>query len=291
LRLDYQNRRVFVINNGAEDALVQALGPLLDSVTVIQNRRNLGFCGGNNVVFRHALEDGADYTWLVNDDAVVKPDCLTKLVAEAQADGRLGLLSPVILHDTTTEAAWNAGGFFDTKSCSWGWFSDPQQAVIVQQERPNCFMLAGTALLVRTSLVREIGMLDERLFAYHEDTDYSIRAQVAGFNRRIVPDAAVYHKHHPDARPSRFACYYISRNETLLWRKHSGKLSRLRNRYWSFLSMRSALGKYADERRLQEACVLGWWHGQLGIGGEWADPNRAPWWLKLILWPRLVGPR
>ena len=54
----------------------------------------------------------------------------------------------------------------------------------MQARFPDRFILVGTGMLVRRALIERIGLLDDRLFAYYEDTDYSIRCMLAGFRNR-----------------------------------------------------------------------------------------------------------
>jgi GT2 family glycosyltransferase len=276
LAMDYPNARVLVVNNGEAAGLRGALAPMAERVTVIQNPVNLGFAGGHNVAIRQALEDGSDYVWLFNSDAEPAPTCLSRLVAAMEQDPGCGIASPVIYHHDDRSLVWSAGGWFDLATASYGRFSTAADAARFAAEHPDRYMLTGTAFLIRTAAARAIGGLDEALFAYHEDTDYCIRAEQAGFRRCLVTEAAIYHRHSPAPFPSVHGCYYMARNEVLLWRKHAGWLAALRSRFWGVRRAMAALDRYRERPDLQRAAVAGWWHGQIGVTGPWNRDRSAP---------------
>lgn len=79
-QLDYPSVEVIVVDNGSADNSVEVIRNTYPQVTLIENKENLGYTGGNNIAMRHAIERGADYMWLFNNDTVVEPDTLNKLV-------------------------------------------------------------------------------------------------------------------------------------------------------------------------------------------------------------------
>jgi GT2 family glycosyltransferase len=89
--LTYTNVAIVVVDNASPDGSEAHIRDACPDVTVIQSGANLGFAGGNNVGIRHALEQGAEYVWLLNNDTLVDPDALGALVRHAQADPRAGL--------------------------------------------------------------------------------------------------------------------------------------------------------------------------------------------------------
>jgi len=284
--LNYPNRRVTVVNNGGADALLLSIQPWLDRVDVLQNPTNLGYTGGCNAGMRHAIEAGADYVWLFNVDALPEPDCLTKLVAAVTADARVGLATPVIRYRNNPEMVESGAGRFDPTTCSWTWFESDFAAELARTD-PTRLMLDGTALLVSAALVRRIGLLDNDLFAYHETIDYSMRAQAAGFRLVLVAEASVYHRPAPSDQWPPYVAYYVTRNETLMWRKHVSRRMLCKARYWHLLRTVARLKQESDPV-LRDAYMAGWWHGEIGVTGEYDPRRRAPW---LVRWLLTACPR
>src|SRR4051812_49041837 len=97
--LDGHELDIVVIDNGSRPEEWSRLQDSLRGkrLTLLRNDVNLGFAGGHNAALRRAMDSGADYAWLVNSDAVAKPDALDKVVALLEADPRCGAASPVIL--------------------------------------------------------------------------------------------------------------------------------------------------------------------------------------------------
>lgn len=279
--LNYPNRRVVVVNNGPTDTLLSAIQPWLDRIDVLQNPTNLGYTGGCNVGIRHAIAAGADYIWLFNVDARPEPDCLTRLVTTVAADTRIGLVSPVIRYRNRPDLVESGAGRFNPDTCSWTWFESDFVSDLARTD-PRRVMLDGTALLVSAELVRRIGLLDDDLFAYHETIDYSMRAQAAGFRLVLVPDTSVYHRPEPSDHWPPYVAYYVARNEMLMWRKHaSGQLLR-KARYWHLLRTIVRL-KAETDPALRDACMAGWWHGEIGVTGERNPRRRAPLLVRALL--------
>ena len=222
-QLDYANARILVVDNGSA---ADALRPLtvLQDIELVRNAKNLGFAGGANVGLRRAFAGGADYVWLLNNDALPAPDALRKLVAKADAEPAIGLLSPVI-HNHGGALKPNACfGRFDRQALSTTHSDNPEQARQWLAEYPADILAFGTALLIRRQLFEAIGGLDENLFAYVEDVDYCLRCAKAGYRVDYCFDAVVWHSFRTDP----FLCppyvyYYMSRNYPLLWRKLSGR--------------------------------------------------------------------
>jgi GT2 family glycosyltransferase len=188
-------------------------------VTVLENGRNLGYTGGNNVGLRYALARGARYVWLVNNDAIVEPTSLSCLVQAAEARGPLGLVSPEIRDDAG--AVYWAGTVLDAEARQ---FVDVVAARDAGTSVPaGPLLLAGTGLLIKRHAIETIGLLEERYFAYVEDFDYSLRAIRAGFETGVIPDARIVHSRSRSlGAQSPLRHYLIRRNQYLFWRSHIG---------------------------------------------------------------------
>jgi GT2 family glycosyltransferase len=104
--------RVVVVDNGSTDGSVEAVREQHPEVDVVENGRNLGFSGGNNAGIRHALEHGAAWVVLVNNDAILAPDAVERLRAAATARPRAGMLAGKLFFDEPPARIWFAGQRF-----------------------------------------------------------------------------------------------------------------------------------------------------------------------------------
>jgi GT2 family glycosyltransferase len=225
---DYPGLHVVVVDNGSTDGSPEHLAPLLEAPwgELVQAGRNLGFTGGANLGLRLALERGAAYVFLLNNDAAVAPNCITALVQAAERRPEAGFIGPKIVWAQEPERIWSAG-----MSVAWhratieahhnapddGRFDDCR---IVQG-------LSGCALLVKRAVLERVGLLDERYFAYYEDLDWCLRARPAGFRCLYVGRARVAHVGSATSNPntgrsrSAFFNYYAARNILLFMGTHA----------------------------------------------------------------------
>ena len=88
--LDYSPRTVLVLDNGSTDSSVLKIQEEFPEFEIIALSENLGFAKGNNVGIRLAMERGADYVWVLNNDTVVNPGALRAMVKKAERDPRIG---------------------------------------------------------------------------------------------------------------------------------------------------------------------------------------------------------
>jgi GT2 family glycosyltransferase len=285
--LDYANIRIMVVDNGSDAAAIEVLSKL-DGIVLLRNATNLGFTGGVNVGLRHAIELGAEYVWLLNNDAVSSPDTLRKLVTMAEADPRIGLVSPVIHDPDEPEKSLFCLGLFDRRALGTTQTDDPDQARRWLAEQPDNTVIFGTALLVSRRLFGSIGGLDDNFFAYLEDVDYCLRCHAAGFRVAVCFDAVIYHGvkepvRDPDSCPP-YVHYYISRNHALLWRKLSGSVRLFATASVWFLRQRLLqIERMPNNRAAVEALLAGLWDGLLGRTGAYNPQRRPPWLLRRSL--------
>ncbi len=143
---------------------------------------------------RVALEEGAEHVLLLNNDATVEPGFLEPLV-DAASGQRVGAACAQILHADPPHAIWYAGASYDPRRGHQGrhdGYGEPRLAATVPPF-PTGRACGGAMLLPREAAER-VGALDESLFAYAEDVEWSLRAHAAGLSIVVVPASVVYHR-------------------------------------------------------------------------------------------------
>lgn len=216
-RLDYPARRVLVVDNGSRDGAPDAVRTRYPDTALIANDRNLGFTGGNNLGLAEACRAGSDYAWLLNDDAEVAPDTLRLLVDAAEAEPRAAIVGPTVYFADRRDVVWSAGGAIDWQRGSTRMLGigERDSGQFGAAPRPVDFV-TGCGLLVRLSAVAELGALDERFFAYYEETEWCVRVARAGRLVLHVPQAHMWHALTPTGRAaSPLVHYYMTRNRLL----------------------------------------------------------------------------
>ena len=200
--------RVMVVDNGSTAETVAALPALVGDATLVLARDNLGFGPGGNVGLRRFLHhDVGEWVALAPHDALPDPDTIEKMLAEVRERPEVGLMSadvgdgmrPVIdPYLGTIDAAPTVEEGFDVS------------------DYPH-----GTLMMCRRACLDEIGIFDERYFAYCEESELAIRAARAGWGCGIVRGAMV---RNPGMSASIERVAYLQlRNTLLMLKEHYGR--------------------------------------------------------------------
>ncbi|MCW5892331.1 MAG: glycosyltransferase family 2 protein [bacterium] len=192
-RLD--GARVLVVDNGSGDGSVARIRAAAPAVPIIALAENRGYAGGNNAGIEQALADGAAAVLLLNNDTLVSPDFLAPLVeALAASPEAAAVCGAVHRHDRPEllDVAWSEVRFADRHAVQLrGVNAVPGEGF---DQRRNVEIAVGCVLLLRATALRQIGLLDETYFAYHEDVEWGLRARAAGWQLFYEPYARVYHR-------------------------------------------------------------------------------------------------
>lgn len=224
-KIDYAPCDVIVVDNASTDDSVAAVRAGYPQVTLIELAENVGYVGGNNVGLERALAMGADYALLLNNDTEVAPDFLSRLVYVTEGDASIGIAGPTIYYYDQPDVVWSAGGAID-------WDHGITRMIGVDevdrgqwgQEPRQVDFVTGCALLIRAPIVRRLGMLDPRFFAYFEETEWCVRVTRAGYKAVHAPASHIWHKISPSSQAlSPTVYYYMVRNRLLFLRMaHAG---------------------------------------------------------------------
>jgi hypothetical protein len=208
-RTDYDNYHVIVVDNGSTDGSADDLPYDHPDVRVIRSEENLGFAGGNNLAACHAA---GDYLAFLNPDTVVERGWLSHLVRALEQDEQVGLATSKVLLMNAPDRINACGNAMHITgltlcrgtSCGAGAYGRAEDVAAV----------SGAAFVIRRDLFEALGGFDEDFFLYMEDTDLSLRARLAGYICRYVPDSIVYHDYTLRFGPRKV--FYQERNRALM---------------------------------------------------------------------------
>jgi hypothetical protein len=219
-RVAYAPKTIFLVDNAQN--LGSSVTDFLPSggVQVLRPERNLGFAEGAAMGVAAALAVGVQYVLLLNNDVVVEPSFLERLIEVARADASAGLLCPQIAFLDRPRQAWYAGGEFSL------WGRIPRHAhwkELLDTRRPPTPVefATGCAMLIDPRVMRAVGFFEPRFFAYCEDLDFSLRARKAGYRLLLVPAAVIYHAVSDDEAKAAERVYYSTRNLLEVARTHA----------------------------------------------------------------------
>jgi GT2 family glycosyltransferase len=244
-RITYPNYEVIVVDNGSQGNDAQVLQERFgDYIHLIQNDKNYGYTGGSNIGIRYALNDSSpDYFLILNNDVVVTPDFVTRMVEVADGDTSIGIVgSKILLHGLPNiiqsigcrrNMRSGMGTFIGNKEVDHGQHDAVREVDYV----------VGCCLLIKRGVVAKVGLLDESYFCYCEEIDYCFRVRKAGYKILSAPNAKIWHKKSVRLKPwyktlrrtdqldtPLYQVYFMARNNFKFMKKHATK-----GQYLSFL--------------------------------------------------------
>jgi len=277
-RIDYPDFSVMIVDNGSSDGSEARIRDQFPEHTLIINSENIGFSAGNNIGIQRSLKDGAKYVLLLNNDTEVAPDFLRILVETVEADPRIGAAGPIIYYHEQPQTVWSAGGNLD--------WSGRAQMIGLNEIDSGQFagsyqdvdFVSGCALLVKTTVLERVGMLDERFFNYFEETEWCVRIRRSGYRIVNAPNARIWHKIPLDARESSpIVHYYMTRNRLLFLKTvDAGPLAfmyTLFAEYMRTLLSWSLRPKWRSKRRHRDMMFRAIVDASLGRWGRYSAKN------------------
>jgi GT2 family glycosyltransferase len=185
---------VICVDNASVDGSAQAVRERFPHVALIESPTNLGYAGGNNLGLRRALDGGARWMMLVNNDAVVAADVIEGFERASRARSRAGILAGKVYFADRPGTIWFAGQRvsellgYSGRPRGYGRQDGPRYGRVRRTGRA-----VGALMAISREAIDAIGLLDEDLFAYVEDVDWALRARAAGFEVAFAPDARAWH--------------------------------------------------------------------------------------------------
>ncbi|PIQ47500.1 MAG: hypothetical protein COW03_14740 [Cytophagales bacterium CG12_big_fil_rev_8_21_14_0_65_40_12] len=256
--LEYNNFEVIVVDNGSKDNSTEQLRSEFPEVTLLEHEENKGFTGGNNTGIQYALDHGKDLIMLLNNDTIVSADFATILIKALLADASIGAIQPKIMYNQERDVIWNAGGFFNS---FYSLFKTRGLDKKDQGQYDNPIdvdWITGCCFLVRSNIVQQIGLLDDKFFIYYEDSDWSFKIRRLDYRLRYEPGAKIYHeagmsnqnrKGHNEGNISPFSRYMTIRNHLFMVRRYAKGINLLGSWANQVLKISIYIGYFVLRRR------------------------------------------
>ncbi|KKQ52149.1 MAG: glycosyl transferase family protein [Microgenomates group bacterium GW2011_GWC1_38_12] len=281
LQITNYKLQIIIVDNASTDDSIKKIKKGIKSTTstkgiiskIIGNRTNLGFAAGNNVGVKYALDQGADYIMVLNNDTVVDKNLLIEFLKALKKYPKAGILSPKIYFASGFEfhkdrykkselgkVIWYSGGKIDWNNV-YGFGRGVDEVDNGQyDEVTETDFATGTCMFLSRNALEKVGLFDEKYFMYFEDTDLSMRLKRVGFRVFYVPRAVLWHKvAQSSGIGSDLNDYFITRNRLLFGMRYA----KLRTR---FALYRESLRFLLSGRVWQRKGVLDFYLGRLGKG-------------------------
>jgi GT2 family glycosyltransferase len=196
-RIDYPNYEIIVVDNHSHDDSVKRIKDYTEGkeLTVIENEENYGFAEGNNIGIKYALKYlDPEYILLLNNDTVVDKDFLKELINAGEKNTHIGILGPKIYYYDKTDVIWSAGCRISWKFGRGIQIGTGEVDKGQYDDQKEVEYVSGSAFLIKTEVIDEIGLMDKNYFLYFEESDWTLRANQAGYKSLYVPAAKIRHK-------------------------------------------------------------------------------------------------
>ncbi|MEK7502079.1 MAG: glycosyltransferase family 2 protein [Patescibacteria group bacterium] len=272
LKTDNVGIFVVVVDNGSKSNYKADKKYNKFTLKIIRSEKNLGFSGGQNLGIRYALDNGADYVLILNNDTLLDKNLILALIDSLNEN--VGIVAPKIYFakgyefhkDKYSEKEmgkiiWYAGGIMDWPNIIARHRGvdkvDKGQYEILEQTD----FASGCCMLVKREVFEKIGLFDEKYFLYYEDNDFSQRAKIAGFDIGYQSNAVMWHKNAASAggSGSELQDYYITRNRLIFGFKYAS----LRSKTALF---KESMRLIASGRKWQKKGVIDFYLRKFGKG-------------------------
>lgn len=187
---DYPEYEIMVIDNNSTDGSIDLVREKFPEVKILQMKENRGPNPARNVAI---LKSDTSYTLLVDDDAVLTPQCLRILMKTRKEYSNVAICNPrIVLYDDRTRIQYDG-----SRLCYIGAVIARNSGASIQQASKTTIpvsIVSGLTMLVERDKAVQIGLFDEDYFFGWDDADFSLRMTISGFKCLHVSQAVVYHK-------------------------------------------------------------------------------------------------
>ncbi|TBW25572.1 glycosyltransferase family 2 protein [Gramella sp. KN1008] len=225
---------ILVIDNASPEEDRQLLKNAIPKSNLILNNSNKGYAAGNNVGINIALQQEAEYIWILNPDIRVEKESLQLLLSTMNADKEIAAIGPRILRREDKEVIFSDGEklYFDEK-CSTehknSWLKDID---VSGSKDYDIDYVDGSCILLRASAIKEIGMLPEKYFLYFEETHWCVEAKRKGWKLAVNSNAKVFNL---TSEKNGIFHYYFMRNRLLFCKRYHPNFKTVRRYYFNLL--------------------------------------------------------
>lgn len=227
--MPFDDYDIIMVDNDSRDRSGETLASAYPGLIYIQLPDNRGFTGGNNAGLNYSLNHGYKYSLLLNNDTFVEPDFLAILSSYLNKNEGAGAIQPKIYFNHDRQLLWNGGSWFNPWTGNDYVEGTGKKVSTGSELLKEPQWLTGCALMVRNEVVRKVGLLDESLFMYYEDVDYSFRIKEAGYQLIYHPESVIYHIAGASTRAKKkgkegflnpIVHYYLIRNKIWFLKKY-----------------------------------------------------------------------
>jgi len=189
-KISYKNFEIIFIDNNSSDDSVDFIKKNYNYVKIIQNKKDYGFSGANNIAARYAT---GKYLIFLNIDTVVDRNWLIELIKVAETSEDIGIVvgKELYYHERTII---NFAGFSSDKYLKHHRIGYNERDCEMYNKNRITFFASGASFLIKREVYQKIGLFEDLYYAFYEDLDLSWRTWLAGYKIIYAPKSFIYHK-------------------------------------------------------------------------------------------------
>ena len=181
-KVNYKNFEVILVENNSTDGTVEFITKNYPSIIIIKLDSNKGFAEPNNIGSKIA---NGEYLLFLNNDTVVTPDFISKMIKVTENDNKIGICQSLLLKpDGSIDSS---GDFIDKLGIVYN-------SKTKTDEIREIFSARGASMLIRKKIFEKLERFDEKFYVSFEDVDLGWRTWIMGYRVVLVPSSIVYHK-------------------------------------------------------------------------------------------------
>lgn len=208
----FKDFELIVVDNGSTDQSIELIRKDFKAAKIVTLDTNTGFAFAVNAGISHAL---SELIVLINNDTKLDPNCLKMLYQTACRKKDYAMFAAKMLNFYDVKKIDSAGSYITEvgHANGRGWQLKDSKEYASPEE---VFLVCGGGALIRREVFDKIGLFDPNYFAYFEDVDLCLRAQLQGFKAWYVPSAIIYHVHKATSGRNQALTEYLQfRNMTI----------------------------------------------------------------------------
>ena len=182
---------IIIVDNFSIDQSISFIKNNYSKVEIIESKINIGFGNANNIGIKKAYEAGADYVFLLNQDAWIKANTIEELIKVAEKNKEYGVISPIHLNGEGNALDYGFSNYIAPSKCK-GFYSD----VFLENNNKKLYEIAfvnAAAWLISRLCLEKVGGFNPSFFHYGEDNNYCQRVLFHQLKIGIYKDAFIYH--------------------------------------------------------------------------------------------------
>jgi len=226
--ITYPNFQIIVVDNNSNDNSVEILKQKYPMLYIIDNKNNFGYANGNNQGIKYALQQGAKYICILNNDVIVEKNFLEPLINRFDLDKSIGIVGPCICEYLNQNLIQAMGANINL-------FTGLTQPKYKKKEYKNIKnnditvdYLGGACFVVKSEVFNKIGLIPENYFLFFEETEFCLKALRNKFKLMCVSESKVYHK--GSATISKFqglSYFFLNKNRIVFMRRNANMIEKI----------------------------------------------------------------